>query len=431
MNKIFWVALYRILIFPSIFIGAHVIGLFSPKIREVLRAKYGLIRELRKWSEDHPECRKNIILFHAASLGEFEHIRPVLYDLKNRYNTNNIVTFFSPSGFNNVKTGNGLDHYCYMPFDMISQWRKIYNILRPVMVVVAKHDVWPAQIWTAGRLNIPTYLINASLSEKSTRSKFIFGRILSVVYREFKTIMTISEEDTQRFRKSFTGLRLSVTGDTKYDQVLLRREKAKQNPLLDQNWRNASKIFVAGSIWPEDENYLIPAIQKIMAKHEELKIILVPHQPTRPAITNLKRRFKEYSPVQFSALQKKNPRSRVLIVDQIGFLAGLYDFADIAYVGGSFKQGIHNAMEPAIYGIPVVYGPVHTNSYEAIKLLEAGGAIQVSNQQDIEETISQLLADKDQASQIGQLGQAYALSNTGATQKLLNIWGVTLKGEKT
>jgi 3-deoxy-D-manno-octulosonic-acid transferase len=405
-------------------------GIFSHKVREVLKAKYRLYRDLKQWIELNPEHQGNIIIFHAASLGEFEHIRPVLYDLKTKYNTNNIVTFFSPSGFKNVKTGKGLDYYCYMPFDTISQWKKIYDLLKPVMVVVAKHDVWPAQVWTAARFHIPAYLINASLSEKSLRSKFLFGRILSVVYRELTMIMTISEEDTQRFRKSFSGLKLSVTGDTKYDQVLLRREKAKQDPVLDQNWRNESKIFIAGSIWPEDETHLIPAIQKIMDIHEELKIILVPHEPTKSAIIYLKKSFKDYGPVEFSAIKKKNPGSRVLIVDQIGFLAGLYNFADIAYVGGSFKQGIHNAMEPAVYGIPVVYGPVHTNSYEAIKLLEVGGAILVNNQQEIEKTISHLLTDREQANEIGRKGQTYALCNTGATQKLLNIWNITLKGEK-
>ncbi len=429
MNRIFWKTVYRVIIFPVIVLIAHITGIFSKKIREVLLEKYAVFRNMKQWLENEPGPAAANVLFHAASLGEFEHIRPVLYQLKKRYNTRNIVTFYSPSGRRNVKTGNGVDYFCYMPYDTIPGWKKIYRLLDPAMVVVAKHDVWPAQIWTAKDLDIPVFLINASLSEKSTRSRFVFGRILSVVYRDFTDIMTISKEDHARFQKSFSGLTLQVTGDTKYDQVLLRMEHARHDPPLDKKWRSYSKIFAAGSIWPEDEVHLIPALKRLLTHHENLKIILVPHEPTKAAVARLTKKFDRYNPARFSELENRMPQSRVLLVDQIGHLAGLYDIADIAYVGGSFRQGIHNAMEPAVYGIPVLYGPVHTNSHEAIKLLEAGGARMVKDQKEIYSLIESLLSDDTMAGGIGKKAREYALKNTGATEKLITSWAEILGGK--
>ncbi len=428
MSRIFWIFIYRFIIFPSIFITAHILSIFSPKIREAVGAKYSVYKNMQKWVAENTLENQRNILFHAASLGEFEHIRPLLYQLKNRFHTNNIITFFSPSGFRNVKHGDGVDYYCYMPFDTLPVWNKIYRLVNPIMLVVAKHDVWPAHIWSAKKMNIPIYLVNASLSAKSTRSIFPFGRILSSVYREFTEIMTISEEDSKRFVKSFKGLNLSVTGDTKYDQVLFRKEQAKEKPLLNPEWKNAGNIIVAGSIWPEDENHLIPAFHELLKENLDLKIALVPHEPIHSAITRLKSKFAEYRPDLYSLIKEDSPKSRILIVDEIGHLAGLYYFADIAYIGGSFRQGIHNTMEPAIYGIPVIYGPVHTNSYEAIKLLESGGALMVNNSQEIFQIITRLLTDKQLASTIGDKAQKYALSNTGATEKLITKWKSILKG---
>lgn len=428
LNRIFWIYVYQMIIFPVIFFVAHLIGLFSKKVRDVLREKYSVYKKLNYWlMKDYDKDQKNI-LFHAASLGEFEHIRPVLFQLKKHFNTNNIITFFSPSGFQNVKTGNGVDYFCYMPFDTISQWKKIYQIVNPVLIIVAKHDVWPAQIWTAKDLKIPVYLINASLSEKSTRSRFPIGRILSVVYRDFTEIITISEQDKQKFASSFTGLKLLVAGDTKYDQVLLRKEKAEQNPPLNPGWCKGSKIFVGGSIWPEDETHLLPALRNLLEEQSNLKIILVPHEPTKSAVARLQKYFSIYNPDLFSALKNKHPESRVLVIDHIGNLAALYYFANIAYVGGSFKQGIHNTMEPAVYGIPVLYGPVHNNSYEAIKLLQAGGSLLVRNQEDIRNSLYQLIVDDQMAALIGKKAQKYALGNTGATEKLINVWKDIIKG---
>jgi 3-deoxy-D-manno-octulosonic-acid transferase len=317
-----------------------------------------------------------------------------------------------------------------MPYDTIPGWKKIYRLLDPAMVVVAKHDVWPAQIWTAKDQGIPVFLINASLGEQSTRSRFVFGRILSMVYRDFTGIMTISEEDQARFKKSFKGLTLNVTGDTKYDQVLLRMEHARHDPPLDKKWRLYSKIFAAGSIWPEDEAHLVPALKRLLTHHDNLKIILVPHEPTKTAIIRLKKQFGRYDPVLFSELENRMPQSRVLLVDQVGQLAGLYDTADIAYVGGSFRQGIHNAMEPAVYGIPVLYGPVHTNSREAIKLLEAGGARMVRDQKEIYSQLELLLNDDKMAGEIGKKAREYALKNTGATEKLITSWAEILEEKR-
>ena len=429
MSRIFWINIYRLIIFPLIYISAHTGALFSKKVRIVLKKKYSVVRELRKWLEENHEDAPKYIIFHAASLGEYEHIRPVLFKLNRQFDSRNIVTFFSPSGLQNVRTGNGVHYTTYMPFDTFSQWGKIYRLVKPVMVVIAKHDVWPAQIWSARDHNIPVFLINASLSSRSTRAKFPFGRILSIVYRDFNEIMTISEEDKERFQKYFSGLNLKVCGDTKYDQVLLRMEQARQDPPLNMQWRKGKIIFAAGSIWPEDEEHLLPALTQLLKKQDKFQIILVPHQPTDAAVNRLEKYFAEQNPQRFSNLHDRNPQSRVVIVDQIGYLAGLYLLADMAYVGGSFKQGIHSTMEAAVYGIPVIYGPVHKNSYEAVKLIECGGAFPVRNRKEIFTTVTQLLTNADLMARTGKNARTYALENTGATENLIQAWSELLKGK--
>jgi len=412
--------LYRFIIIPLILSLAKVFALFNHDINEGLKKRRHVINDLIKWLESSDRKNKRV-LFHSASLGEFEHIKPVLQGLKDKYQTLNIITFFSASGYENVKNSDGLDYFSYTPIESFAAWEKFYSILKPVFLVIAKHDVWPGQVWTAQKLGIPVFLVNASLSENSSRRQRTVAWFLSSVYRSLSHIFAISEEDADRFRLSYHLDNVSYLGDTKYDQVIHRRNVAKQQNLLSNKWRNNQVVIVLGSIWPEDEQQIFPALKLILKRYENVKLIIVPHEPNENHLNLISREFKSWDILRFSNRQRLN-QQRIILVDQIGFLAGLYLFADFAYVGGSFKQGIHNTMEPAIFGVPVIYGPVHRNSYEAIRLAGSNGGIIINDEKEAYNIFTELIRKSELRTELGQQALSFAERNTGATQKLLDIW---------
>jgi 3-deoxy-D-manno-octulosonic-acid transferase len=412
--------IYRIIISPVIIIIAHFMAIFKPKIREGLDQRKQVLSNIEKWIRENPGKSKRII-FHTASLGEFEHIKPLLTEIKQRYQTQNIVSFFSASGYDNANLNPGMDLRTYVPIESFKNWNRFYKLIQPSLLVVAKHDVWPAQIWAAKKLNIPTFLINASLSESSSRTNILVRKFLSNVYCVIDKIFTISEEDTQRFEFVYGINNVEFLGDTKYDQVVFRKRIAESQKILPAEWKQSSHCIVCGSVWPEDTEHLFPALKKILEENHNWKIILVPHEPHKTYVNDINKQFSKWGTKKFSERKNIN-KERVLVVDEIGHLAGLYHYSDIAYVGGSFKQGIHNSMEPAIFGVPVLYGPVHKNSYEAIQLARQNGGVVVHNKRDLFETLSELVLDEGKRNQLGEKALHFASANTGATEKLLDQW---------
>jgi 3-deoxy-D-manno-octulosonic-acid transferase len=316
-----------------------------------------------------------------------------------------------------------------MPFDTKGNWKKVYNLLKPKMVIVAKHDVWPNQIWTAHELKIPVYLTNASLAENSTRTKPVVRNFLGTVYCDFDKIFAISREDGDRFKTFYPGCRVETMGDTKYDQVVIRKQAAVKLQLLPAEWNQHRFTIAAGSTWPEDEQHLFPALKDILLKYESVNLILIPHQPEEKAIKTHMDYFKDWDSILFSNREQIRGQ-RIIIMDSVGYLAGIYLYANAAYVGGSFRQGVHNVMEPAIFGIPVLYGPEHKNSYEAIKLAGYEGGIIVNNSAGIQEWFEKFILDPALCKKIGQKAEQYVLGNTGATDRLLAGWQKIL-GKKT
>ena len=428
MKKV-WQSIYYFWVSPGVVIGAHILALIFHKVRRGLFPRYSTINELQKWVEKNPSEQKRV-LFHTASLGEFEHIRPVIQALKENYQTVNYVTFFSPSGYDNVGQAKGLDFHFYLPFDFAYNWDKIFKIIKPSFIIIAKHDVWPGQVWTAHKHNLPIFLINASLSAKSSRTRWGVKSFLKYVYRDFSKIYAISEEDAERFSIHYPRCKVEMVGDTKYDQVVLRRTLAREHDLLPKKWTVNHWIFLAGSIWPEDEEQIFPALIKMLKEEKSLRLILVPHQPETRTVTRISEIFKKWGVQLFSNLdQLKN--EQVLIVNAVGHLAGLYHHAQAAYVGGSFQQGIHNVMEPAIFGIPVYYGPVHENSYEAIQLSKDNGGTVIRNNNDLYDAIRIIYNNEEKRIELGKKTEKFATRNVGATDILLSRWKSILSHQKS
>jgi 3-deoxy-D-manno-octulosonic-acid transferase len=426
MIKIVWQFIYYFLITPLVLIIAHGAALFSSKIRKGLYPRYRSIRLLRKWVADLNRNDRRLILFHAASMGEFEHIKPLLVELKRRYDTVNIITLFSPSAYEHIKETEGLDFHLYMPFDTPANWKELYGLINPSMIVLAKYDVWPAQIWMAKKMAIPLFLVNATLKVNSSRTNFGIRHFLGYVYRDIENIFATSNEDTERIVQNFPNCRVEVLGDTKYDQVIIRKRIAQSKKLIPASWIAKNKIIVAGSIWPEDEDHLFPALLEILENYSDVKLILVPHVPDDKSIKRISNYFIKWPIIQYTHLNKIKDE-RILIIDSVGLLAEIYKYANMAYVGGGFrKKGLHNVMEPAIYGIPVLYGPLHENSYEAMQLADKNGGIVADNFLDFLKAMELLLTNEEERINLGKKAEKYATRNTGATDQLLLRWEKTL-----
>jgi 3-deoxy-D-manno-octulosonic-acid transferase len=241
------------------------------------------------------------------------------------------------------------------------------------------------------------------------------------VYHSLTAIYAISPEDKERFESAYHCRHIEEMGDTKFDQVQIRKEQALNKTLIPRVWKNKSRVLILGSIWPEDESQILDTTRELLSEHRDLKLIVVPHQPTPKFLERISGYFDSGEIILFTAL-KDLEMQRIILVDIVGVLADLYRYGDIAYVGGSFKQGIHNVMEPAIYDIPVIYGPVHRNSFEAIRLNEAGGSIVINSSADFRTTVQKLLTDSDFCTGTGQKAGSYAKKNLGATDRILSKW---------
>ena len=411
--------LYSYLVYPFILVVFHLAAIFKKDIRKALAGRYKYRSLLKRGMKGKSE-KDAIVLLHASSMGEFEHVKPLITQLKSKYKIETVVTFFSPSGYENVKEFPGVRFFFYLPFDFPFIWKKTLKLLRPKALIISKHDVWPNQVRSAQKQQIPTYLINASLSENSSRINPLIRFFQKQVYRSLTGIYTIGEEDARRFRQNFPRCAIEVKGDTKFDQVLLRKKQAAQKEILPKHWLKDNFILLFGSVWPEDLKYIYPALDKVLAEEKKIKVIVVPHQPEKGMIQTMARRTARHGNTLYSEAIRDT--SKILIVNAVGVLADLYKYAHLAYVGGSFKQGIHNVMEPAIYEIPVLYGPVHKNASEAIALNDAKGSIVVSNETELTEAITKMIRDHSFCEQMGKRAGQFARRHTGGTERILEDW---------
>ncbi|NOX37401.1 MAG: hypothetical protein GXO78_07685 [Calditrichaeota bacterium] len=413
------IVVYNLFFAPVFILLGHVAALFHPKVRAGIRGRYvsaGKIRDfMREFGDSHPE----LFLIHCASMGEFEHIKPLIAALKeNQPKCRIVVMFFSPSGYENVRSHPGVDLFIYAPFDFWWPVRRLFQQLSPRALLISKHDVWPDQVWVAHRQRVPIFLINASLHAGSAQLRFPLRMLNRRLYRQFTRILAISPEDGERFRLLVNGEKVRVVGDTKYDQVFHRAQESRKMPVLPEAIYRNRPVFVAGSTWPEDESRLLPALEQVRKHIPDLLTIICPHEPTEDHLDSLEEALGRENVIRFSRIDASQPRPFILI-DRVGILANLYSLAQVAYVGGSFKQNIHNVLEPAAYGIPILFGPVNQNSHEAQLLKSSGAAIEVRNSEDIAHGLLTLFTDEKLRTQKGQQAYQVARRNSGATQKIV------------
>lgn len=408
---------YNLIFSPLFFILAHLAAPFHPKIRKGLSGRYNTNRILKANIKSFPAFT---LLIHCASMGEFEHIKPFIHSFKHRFKDSRIVVmFFSPSGYENIREFPGVDIFIYSPFDWWLPVLRTFSIVKPSVLIIAKHDVWPNQIGIAHLLKIPGLLINASLHTGSKRLRPLSRAFHKLIYNKLSRIITISEKDRNNYQKLVDAEKIVIAGDTKFEQVILRMEESKKKRALPKEVYERKRVLVAGSIWPEDEEHLIPAIKSLAKKHDDLLVIACPHEPTEFHLAGLSENLHPNAACLYSELGSYSGE-RIIIIDRIGLLANLYSIADAAYVGGSFKQNVHNVLEPAVYGIPVIFGPVNQNSHEAQLLKESGGGIEVHDSEEIGNILTRFFSDEFYRKKIGVLASKVVMENTGATQRTID-----------
>ncbi|MBI4534819.1 MAG: 3-deoxy-D-manno-octulosonic acid transferase [Ignavibacteriae bacterium] len=417
--KAFWEIIYSYSVIPALWVLLHLFGLFNRKARRGIDGRRNLFDAFSSQVAQLKPGKR--IWFHASSLGEFEQAKPIIAELKRRHPEIRIITtFFSPSGFEHSKKYHLADVISYLPFDTRKHARRFIDILSPDAAVLVRYDVWPNHIWELQRRGIPILIANATMRDRTNRLLPLIKSFHRYVYNAIDDILTVSESDANAFRRfALTHTRIEPIGDTRYDQVSLRSAEARKRHIVPEHILEKKRILVVGSSWPEDEEVIVPAVVRLQEVVENLLLIIVPHEPTVEHIENLEEElYGKTSYIRFSALNEYCGE-RVVIVDSIGILLTLYASAHVAYVGGSFRQGIHNVLEAAVYGVPVLFGPRHRNSQEPLMLVERGGAFVVEESQSLYRTLLNLLTDESARRSAGDRAAKFVQANVGATDRFL------------
>lgn len=424
--------LYNALLLPVGAAGAWCMKPFNRKLSRTLDARTGW-RE--RWRAGTKSIGDRPVWFHVSSVGEFEQARPLIQLMQERTPDVPVaLTFLSPSGYlfatrrESLDEKNNIKFIEYLPLDFGRNVRFCLASLRPRALVFVKFDLWPNLIRLAREHGVPALLIDGTLSSGSLRFSRPGRAFYRPVYRALDAILAISKADAARFRSSCPDHpSITVTGDTRFDRVAQRKQRPLEFPVST----GGKTVFIAGSIWPEDEARILPALGKIAGEHEELILVLAPHEPTPEHVRSLVEwaRSRELS-VELLGTLAEGTAARVIVVDTVGVLAELYRIADIAYVGGSFSSGVHNVIEPAIMGIPVLFGPAHSNSFEALELIDRGGAVAIASAEDAGREFGALVREPHARVTMGKKAAAYVDTQLGATERCWQALAPHLGGER-
>ena len=417
--KIFWSIFYNLLFLPLLNLILQILGLFNQKVKKGIDGRKRVFEELIVGIRLLDRNKRNI-WFHSSSLGEFEQAKPIIEKLKLEENVNIIITFFSPSGYENSRKYPYADIISYLPFDTKSNADKFVRIVKPDLAIMMRYDIWPNIIYKLKDFNIPTYIVDATMRKDSLRTLAILRSFHKALFSNISKFLTVSQSDAEGFKIfDIPDKSIRVVGDTRFDRVLQKSIQAKDKKLINQSVLENKKVFVAGSTWEQDEEVILPAFVKLAKFDKNVLLIIAPHEPTLIHLEKIENEFSGIlKTVRFSHLNNYSDE-RVIIVDSIGILLTLYTYADVAFVGGSFKQNVHNVLEAAVYGIPVIFGPKIENSQEAKRLHERGGGIMIRGKREAYRRLRTLFIDPELRESRGKLSLEYVQENIGATEKII------------
>ena len=378
------------------------------------KARQWLVGRKDLWSQldDQLVSNEPIIWIHSASTGEFEQAKPVIEQLKKSYPAYKVlVTFYSPSGYNAARKYALADYKFYLPADTRSNAERFLNTVRPELVIFVKYEFWHHHLKAINNRNIPLLLISSAFRKNQAFFKWYGGFYKKMLH--FFNWIFVQDTTSLNLLNQHGITHCSISGDTRFDRVAAISEHFTNIPAVER-FAGAGNVMVAGSTWPGDEELLATlAIQQ-----SGLKFIIAPHEINEDHINNIEKRFP--ATVRFSQF-KDGEDYHTLIIDNIGMLSRLYRYATITYVGGAFKTGLHNVLEAAVYGKPVIFGPNYSKFREARELIAAGGAFSISDSTGLVQRVSVLLNNEQALAAAYQAAASYVNENKGATTSILQM----------
>lgn len=386
------------------------IALFNPKIKLFVDGRKNVWQHLKQ----HITPNDKTIWIHCASLGEFEQGLPIIDGLRKVFPSHKIVlTFFSPSGYEVKKNSGAADIITYLPLDTKTNARNFINTVQPEFAIFVKYEFWPNYLAELKSQNIDTYLVSGIFRKEQAFFKW-FGKPMRKSLKTF-THFFVQNEVSEQLLHNINFKNTTLSGDTRFDRVveILSRDNSLE---YIKQFKDDKITIVYGSSWPEDEAVYLDAIN---TSSKSVKHIIAPHNINTQQIERLKRNISK-SVILYSEMAGKNLADYdVFIIDTIGLLTKIYSYADIAFVGGGFKTGLHNTLEPATFGIPIVIGPLFEKFQEAKDLVRLKGLLVVNSKTEYLTTIEQLLNSEELRTATGNINKTYATKKAGATGKVM------------
>lgn len=395
------------------------VAVFSPKMKLFVAGRKTVFSTLANQIQSNDKT----IWFHAASLGEYEQGLPVIEVIKQKFPAHKIiVTFFSPSGYEVRKNNTVADVTIYLPLDTASNAKQFIQLVHPEMVFFIKYEYWPNYLNELKKQEIKTYLISGILRENQAFFKW-YGGFYRTALKTFDYFF-VQNENSKKLLQSIGFNNVKVSGDTRFDRVVSILERDNSLDFI-ATFKDNKTTIVIGSSWPKDENLLVNYINKAS---DNVKFIIAPHNIKPEQIQELKKSirkktilFSEKDEILKQVQNDKLEKFQVFIIDTIGILTKIYSYADIAYVGGGFgNPGVHNILEPATFGLPVVIGPNYSHFAEATALVNMEGCISIQNQTELNEAFDLLLQNEDERFEKGHICSTFVQMNKGATQTIIN-----------
>ena len=359
---------------------------------------------------------KPIIWVHCASLGEFEQGRPIIEAIKKNHPEYRILlTFFSPSGYEIRKNYDQADYICYLPADTKKNAQQLIKLVQPEITFFVKYEFWHHYIHELKKKNIPLYLVSAIFRENQLFFKnSISGKWYRKMLFDFEHFFVQDDQSVKLLHQ--IGIKdVTKAGDTRFDRVAEIARNGKNIPLVEK-FKGDSQLVIAGSTWKPDEELLAQYIHS----HPETKFIIAPHETKQANVDRLINLLKTPAICYTKATEKTVMNKQVMIVNTIGLLSSVYKYADLAYIGGGFGVGIHNTLEPAIFGMPIIFGPNYRKFNEAVRLTELGIAFPVADYTNMALVLDTLLINTQKRNQISNNCIDFTKQNIGATQNILN-----------
>ncbi len=423
--------IYNIVIYFVLW-GIAIASLFNEKVRKMWRGE----REAFKILKQKVDPSAKYVWFHAASLGEFEQGRPLMERIRKEYPQYKILlTFYSPSGYEVRKNYEGADIICYMPVDTRLNAIRFLRLVRPVMAFFIKYEFWSNFLHILKHRNIPTYSVSSIFREDQVFFKW-YGRSYANVLKCF-TRFFVQNEESKRLLEGIGITDVDVVGDTRFDRVLQIKEAAKHLPICEafrkgvavsssssalssfdpeKESRSDFKVFVAGSSWPPDEDIFI----RFFNEHKDWRLLIAPHVIAEEHLKLILSLLKNKKVVRYTQTNPEEAaKADILIIDCFGLLSSMYNYGDVAYIGGGFGVGIHNTLEAAVWNMPVIFGPNNKKFQEAQGLLKSGGGFEITNYESFEGLMNSMINNPAFLKQAGDKAGAFVASLSGATGKVL------------